>query len=182
MVTPSSKIVGDLAQFMVQNKLTKEQIVERAEDLSFPKSVIEYFQGLVGMPYGGFPEPLRTRVLKGKESLRKRAGEDLPPLDYTKLKMELFEKHGREFSEKDVMSASLYPKVFDTFEQFRKTYGPVDKLGTRVFFVGPKIAEEFPVRLVFFYHYSSHRDFKYQYHYAPFIFDGRYTAASSYKV
>ena len=61
-VTPSSKIVGDLAQYMVQNKLTREMIEERAEELSLPKSVIEFMQGDIGIPPGGFPEPLRTKV------------------------------------------------------------------------------------------------------------------------
>lgn len=58
-VTPSSKVVGDFAQFMVQNKLTPEDIMSRAEDLSFPKSVVEFLQGAIGAPHGGFPEPLR---------------------------------------------------------------------------------------------------------------------------
>jgi len=61
-VTPSSKVVGDLAQFMVQNKLTAKSLEERAEDLSFPKSVMQYMQGQMGEPPGGFPEPLRTKV------------------------------------------------------------------------------------------------------------------------
>ena len=61
-MTPSSKVVGDLAQFMVQNKLTKKMIEDRAEELSFPSSVVEYMQGLIGIPPGGFPEPLRTKV------------------------------------------------------------------------------------------------------------------------
>lgn len=63
-VTPSSKVVGDLAQFMVQNKLTAKMVEEQAEDLSFPKSVVEFLQGYLGQPYGGFPEPLRTQVRK----------------------------------------------------------------------------------------------------------------------
>ncbi|KAF7258021.1 hypothetical protein EG68_06336 [Paragonimus skrjabini miyazakii] len=61
-VTPSSKIVGDLAQFMTQNHLTPEQVIEKAEELSFPASVVEFFKGEIGLPYGGFPEPLRTKV------------------------------------------------------------------------------------------------------------------------
>ncbi len=65
-VTPSSKIVGDLAQFMVQNKLSPKEVISQAEDLSFPTSVVEYMQGLIGQPPGGFPEPLRTHILKRK--------------------------------------------------------------------------------------------------------------------
>lgn len=63
-VTPSSKIVGDLAQFMVQNNLTKETVLERADELSFPKSVIQFMQGEIGQPPYGFPEPLRTKILR----------------------------------------------------------------------------------------------------------------------
>jgi pyruvate carboxylase len=65
-VTPSSKVVGDLAQFMVQNKLSKKDVVDRAEELSFPSSVVEFMQGLIGQPPYGFPEPLRSRILKGR--------------------------------------------------------------------------------------------------------------------
>lgn len=61
-VTPSSKVVGDLAQFMVQNKLTSEDVMRKADELSFPKSVIQFMQGYIGIPYGGFPEPLRSKV------------------------------------------------------------------------------------------------------------------------
>ena len=61
-VTPSSKVVGDLAQFMVQNQLSKEDVEQRAEELSFPSSVVEFMQGYIGVPYGGFPEPLRSKV------------------------------------------------------------------------------------------------------------------------
>ena len=63
-MTPSSKIVGDLAQFMVQNKLSSEDVLDKASSLSFPTSVIEFLQGMVGQPYGGFPEPFRSQVLK----------------------------------------------------------------------------------------------------------------------
>ncbi len=61
-VTPSSKVVGDLAQFMVQNNLDEKSLLEKADELSFPSSVVEYFSGLIGQPPGGFPEPLRTKV------------------------------------------------------------------------------------------------------------------------
>ena len=66
-VTPSSKVVGDLAQFMVSQKLTEQDIYAHAETLSFPNSVLEYFQGLLGQPPYGFPEPLRTRILESKK-------------------------------------------------------------------------------------------------------------------
>lgn len=146
-VTPSSKVVGDLAQFMVQNKLNAQQVEERADELSFPKSVVEFFQGYIGQPYGGFPEPLRSRVVKNLETIDGRPGESLPPLDFDALKTELREKHGDNISDVDVMSSALYPKVFDDFANFRKEYGPVNSLPTRLFLIGPNIAEECVVEI-----------------------------------
>ena len=140
-VTPSSKIVGDLAQFMVQNNLTKETVLDRADELSFPKSVVEFLQGQIGQPPYGFPEPLRTKVLRGKPKIDKRVGEDLPSLDLAKLKQDLEEKHGRKLREVDVMSSAMFPKEFDDFERFRQAHGPVDKLNTRIFLTGLEVAE-----------------------------------------
>jgi len=93
-VTPSSKTVGDLAQFMVQNKLTAADVERQAEELSFPKSVIEFFQGQLGIPHGGFPEPLRTKILKGMKRIEGRPGASMAPLDLDKLKADLIETHG----------------------------------------------------------------------------------------
>ena len=146
-VTPSSKTVGDLAQFMVQNNLTRESVVERAEELSFPNSVIEFFQGQIGQPPYGFPEPLRSRVLRDRESVKGRPGADLPPVDFPKLKAELEEKHGRELRDEDAVSAALYPRVFDDFETFRQEYGPVDKIPTRQFLVGLEHAESVEIEI-----------------------------------
>ncbi|KAJ8308360.1 hypothetical protein KUTeg_013234 [Tegillarca granosa] len=146
-VTPSSKVVGDLAQFMVQNKLNAQMVIERAEELSFPASVIEYFQGYLGEPPGGYPEPLRTKILKGKSKISGRPGESLQPFDFEKIKETLVEKHGSIVRDVDIMSAALYPKVMEEYLEFRHLYGPVDVLQSRTFFVGPKIAEEMEVEL-----------------------------------
>ncbi|XP_058054689.1 pyruvate carboxylase, mitochondrial isoform X2 [Anopheles bellator] len=145
-VTPSSKVVGDLAQFMVQNHLTADQVLERAEELSFPKSVVEFLQGAIGTPHGGFPEPLRSRVLKDMPRIEGRPGAQLAPLDLDALKKSLLESHP-DVSDRDVMSAALYPQVTNDFLNFRDTYGPVDKLNTRVFLTGPKVGEEFEVSI-----------------------------------
>src|SRR5690606_9423088 len=88
-VTPSSRVVGDLAQFMVQNDLDEQQVVERAETLSFPQSVVDFMAGRLGQPYGGFPEPLRARVLKGETPMEGRPGATLPPRDLEALRAEL---------------------------------------------------------------------------------------------
>ncbi|KAL5017741.1 hypothetical protein ScPMuIL_005172, partial [Solemya velum] len=147
-VTPSSKVVGDLAQFMVQNKLTAQMVIDRAEELSFPLSVVEYFQGYLGEPPGGYPEPLRTKILsRGQVKIEGRPGETMAPLDFSKLKEELIEKHGNTVRDVDVMSAALYPKVLDDYLDFRSKYGPVEQLETKIFFVGPKMAQECEVEI-----------------------------------
>jgi len=144
-VTPSSKIVGDLAQFMVQNNLTADEVRTKAASLSFPTSVIEYFQGYIGQPHGGFPEPLRSDILQNLPRIEGRPGESMQPLDFDKLKSEL-ELGGHEnITDYDVMSAAMYPKEAKDFFKFRQQYGPVNKLDTRHFLVGPEMGEEFDV-------------------------------------
>uniref|UniRef100_U5EW27 Pyruvate carboxylase n=1 Tax=Corethrella appendiculata TaxID=1370023 RepID=U5EW27_9DIPT len=141
-VTPSSKVVGDLAQFMVQNHLTAEQVKSRAEELSFPKSVVEFLQGAIGEPYGGFPEPLRSNILKDMPRIKGRPGASLNPLDFEKLKSDLKESHP-DVTDRDVMSAALYPQVTNDYLNFKDDYGPVDKLETKTFLIGPKVGEDF---------------------------------------
>ncbi|CAL8080811.1 unnamed protein product [Orchesella dallaii] len=142
-VTPSSKVVGDFAQFMAQNKLSAQDVLDKAEDLSFPKSVVEFMQGSIGQPHGGFPEPLRSKILKGLHPIEGRPGEHLPAFDFEKTKQELIEKFGPRLRDVDVMSYAMYPQVATDFFDFRDTYGPADKLETRIFLVGPKVGEEF---------------------------------------
>ncbi|KAL6118700.1 pc [Pungitius sinensis] len=146
-VTPSSKIVGDLAQFMVQNNLTRAEVEERADELSFPLSVVEFLQGYIGIPHGGFPEPFRSKVLKSLTRIEGRPGASLPPMDFKALEEGLRSAHGDDITPEDVMSAAMYPKVFQEFREFTANFGPVDCLGTRLFLDGPKIAEEFEVEL-----------------------------------
>ncbi|XP_020279245.1 pyruvate carboxylase, mitochondrial isoform X2 [Pseudomyrmex gracilis] len=145
-VTPSSKVVGDLAQFMVQNKLTADDVLKKAEELSFPKSVVEFLQGAIGEPHGGFPEPLRSKVLKDIPRIQGRPGASLAPLDFPALKKELQESHPH-VSEKDVMSAALYLQVTKDYLSFKERYGPVDKLETKIFLTGPKVGEVFDVTI-----------------------------------
>ncbi|KAM4721779.1 pyruvate carboxylase, mitochondrial [Rhinophrynus dorsalis] len=145
-VTPSSKIVGDLAQFMVHNGLTREQVETMADELSFPLSVVEYLQGYVGIPYGGFPEPLRSKVLKDLPRIEGRPGATLPPMDFSKLEEGVRSKYD-DITPEDIMSAAMYPKVFEEYKDFSTQFGPVECLNTRLFLEGPKIAEEFEVEL-----------------------------------
>jgi pyruvate carboxylase len=141
-VTPSSKVVGDLAQFMVQNDLTEDDVLERAETLSFPQSVVQFFQGYLGQPHGGFPEPLRAKVLRGQAPLPGRPGASLPPLDLEALRRDLEQRHGRPVRDVDVMSAALYPKVFDEFVAFQEEYSDVSVLPTRCFLAPLELGEE----------------------------------------
>ncbi|XP_073946013.1 pyruvate carboxylase isoform X1 [Choristoneura fumiferana] len=145
-VTPSSKVVGDLAQFMVQNKLTAKDIEEKAEELSFPKSVVEFLQGAIGQPHGGYPEPLRSKVLKDMQRIEGRPGAEMPPLDFDKLKKELQETYP-SVTDYDVMSAAMYPQVAKDFFRIREKYGPVKHLDTKTFLVGPQVGDIIEVKI-----------------------------------
>ncbi|KAI5794709.1 carbamoyl-phosphate synthase L chain, ATP binding domain-containing protein [Pyronema domesticum] len=146
-VTPTSKVVGDLAQFMVSNKLTPEEVIEKAETLDFPGSVLDFLEGLMGQPFGGFPEPLRTRALRDtRRKLSERPGKSLPPLDLAKIKAELEEKYGFA-SECDVAAYVMYPKVFQDYKDFCSKYGDLSVLPTKYFLARPEIGEEFGVEI-----------------------------------
>jgi len=146
-VTPSSKVVGDMAQFMVQNDLDETAVVDQAETLSFPRSVVEFFQGHLGQPYGGFPEPLRTRVVRDLPTVIGRPGAAFEPLDFEQLRKDLREKHGPGLRDVDVISAALYPKVFEEFLAFRESYADVSVLPTRNFLSRMAIGEEISVEI-----------------------------------
>merc|ERR1711881_172623 len=129
-VTPTSKVVGDLAQFMVSNNLTEEDVIKKAEQLDFPSSVLEFFEGLMGQPYGGFPEPLRSHALRDRRKLDKRPGLTLEPLDLAKIKKDIYNKYG-SVTECDVASYAMYPKVFEDYRTFIQKYGDLSVLPTR---------------------------------------------------
>ena len=136
-VTPSSKVTGDLAQFIVANNLTEQEVIDKASTLSFPKSVIEYFQGYLGIPPFGFPEPLRSRVIAGKTiegtnglvQFEGRPGADLAPFDFDDAKSKLNEKWGSSTAkgagirDVDVMSHAMYPAVYDQYMEFKDAFG-----------------------------------------------------------
>jgi len=146
-VTPSSKVVGDMALFMVQNGLNEENILEKGQRLDFPDSVIQFFQGYLGQPPGGFPKPLQDVVLKGREAFTARPGELLPPVDFAQVKQELEGKIGRPASELDVLSYIMYPQVFLQYDQSLKEYGDLSYLDTPTFFYGLRPGEETAVSI-----------------------------------
>lgn len=141
-VTPSSKMVGDLAIFMVQNDLTPENIVERGDALTFPDSVVSYFKGMMGQPAWGFPEDLQRVVLKGEEPLTCRPGEILPPIDFDEVRktMEPF-MHDELINMRAMLSYCLYPKVYEEYRAHRKEYGYLMRMGSHVFFNGMAVGE-----------------------------------------
>lgn len=141
-VTPSSKVVGDLAQFMVANKLSAKEVDERADELDFPVSVVEFFQGFLGTPPGGFPEPLRTKAIRNKERVDGRRGAQLAPLDFTKIRKDLQDKFKRPMSETDAVSWAMYPKVFEDFQNFITEFGDLSRMATRDFLGKPQVGKE----------------------------------------
>jgi pyruvate carboxylase len=146
-VTPSSKMVGDLALFMLTNNLSPADLVERARELSFPESVVGYFAGDIGQPPGGFPKQLQEAVLKGRKPLTGRPGDSLPPVDLEKIRREVEGKIGRPASETDVISYLMYPKVLVDYATFTKKYGDVSPVPTDVMFYGLRKGEETEVEI-----------------------------------
>ncbi|WP_225072345.1 pyruvate carboxylase [Desulfuromonas sp. CSMB_57] len=141
-VTPSSKIVGDMAMFMVQNNLQPEDVYERGQELTFPQGVVDFFKGMIGQPVGGFPEKLQKIILKGEQPITCRPGEFLEPVDFAAKQQELERKLGHPVSERDVVTAVLYPGVFEEFDKHREEYQDTSVLPTPVFFYGMDLGDE----------------------------------------
>lgn len=146
-VTPSSKVVGDLAQFMVSSQLTKKDVEEQADKLDFPNSVVEYFQGFLGPPPGGFPEPLRSKIIRDKPRIEGRPGLTMKPYDFGKAREDLIAKYGKGITSTDVLSHCMYPKVFEEFRTFLDKYGDLSTLPTRYFLRKPGVGEELQVSI-----------------------------------
>ncbi len=135
-VTPSSKMVGDMAIFMVKNDLTPENIYERAKHMAFPDSVVSYFQGMMGQPEHGFPKELQKLVLKDVVPITARPGELLPPEDLEAHGEYLKEKYNFEPTNRDKVSYALYPDVFENYIKYYLENGDVSRMGSDVFFHG----------------------------------------------
>ncbi|KMM38803.1 pyruvate carboxylase [Guptibacillus hwajinpoensis] len=146
-VTPSSKVVGDMALYMVQNNLTEDDVYDRGESLDFPDSVVELFQGYLGQPYEGFPKELQQIILKGREPITTRPGELLEPVNFTDLKETLYHKLNRQVTSHDLISYALYPKVYLDYEDVRDMFGDVSVLDTPTFLYGMRLGEEVEVEI-----------------------------------
>lgn len=135
-VTPSSKAVGDMAIFMIQNGLDAHNIYEKGAELAYPDSVVSYFSGMMGQPQNGFPEPLQKLVLKGEKAITCRPGELLKEEDFAADQLYLENKYKRDFSPEEVISYSLYPKVYEEFLDYTVKNGDLSKMNSAVFFHG----------------------------------------------
>ncbi|MFB7140553.1 pyruvate carboxylase [Gottfriedia sp. NPDC056225] len=144
-VTPSSKVVGDMALFMVQNNLDEDSVYEKGENIDFPDSVIEFFEGQLGQPHGGFPKSLQRIILKGRQPLTERAGESLKPIDFKDVEEYLFRSLNRQVTNFDILAYCLYPKVFMDYQKNVESYGDLSVLDTPTFFHGMKLDEEIKV-------------------------------------
>ncbi|MEM7544120.1 MAG: pyruvate carboxylase [Pseudomonadota bacterium] len=146
-VTPSSKVVGDMALAMVSAGKTRAD-VEGAGDFAFPDSVVDFFRGGLGQPPGGFPVALQAKVLKGEEPLTVRPGKDMPPVDLEAVRSEVeAELNGFKVDDEDLCGYLMYPKVYLDYMGRHRDYGPVRVLPTLTYFYGMTDGEEVGIEL-----------------------------------
>ncbi|MBV0891102.1 pyruvate carboxylase [Paracoccus sp. Z118] len=142
-VTPSSKVVGDMALMMVAQGLTPAQVTDPAVEVSFPDSVLDMMRGNLGQPPGGWPEALQRKVLKGEPPITDRPGAHLEPVDIEAARAKLSDElEGRRVDDEDLNGYLMYPKVFLDYMGRHRTYGPVRTLPTRNFFYGMEPGDE----------------------------------------
>ena len=141
-VTPSSKVVGDMALYLVSNGLTTMDVLERGEQVSFPASVQSFFRGDLGQPVGGFPKRLQEIVLKDEQPFTDRPNEHLAPIDLEKEFAAFQEKFDKERRFRDFLSYQLYPKVYEDYYKHYEQFSDVSKIPTRLFFYSLPQGEE----------------------------------------
>lgn len=146
-VTPSSKVVGDFALFLVRNNLSVDDIYDKSDTLSYPDSVVSFFKGMLGQPYGGFPYRLQKAVLKDEKPITERPGDALAPYDFEAAHAELKNTFGRDFNNEEVLAYALYPAVFKDFVKFTAEYGDPSVFDTKSFFYPLRKEEEIEVRI-----------------------------------
>jgi pyruvate carboxylase len=141
-VTPTSKVVGDMALMMVTSGLSAAQVQDPATEIAFPESVVSLFRGELGQPYGGFPPALQQRILQGSDALTVRPGEVLPPIDLQQVRAQIDAKGWRAVTDEEFASYLMYPKVFLDYLNNRLEYGQVSVLPTSQFFYGMEPGDE----------------------------------------
>jgi len=146
-VTPSSKVVGDLALMMVAGDITADEVVDPRKEIAFPESVVQMMRGDLGQPPGGWPEALQKKILKGQTPITVRPGSLIPPADLDAEKKRAEEAIGHAPSDHELASWLMYPKVFTEFAKAADHYGPVAVLPTPVYFYGLPVGEEILVEI-----------------------------------
>ncbi len=146
-VTPSSKVVGDMALMMVTSGLSPEEVADPEHDIAFPESVIQFFRGEMGRPPGGFPKALQDKVLKGEKPIEGRPGAHMEPVDLEAARKEAEKKVHRHVTDAELASHLMYPRVFEDYAGHRREFGDVSVLPTPVFFYGMEEGEEIAVDL-----------------------------------
>ena len=146
-VTPSSKVVGDMALMMVAQGLTRAQVENPGIDVVFPESVVEMLKGDIGQPHGGWPLALQKKVLKGDTPFTTRPGAGMAAVDLEATRIKLSADLGQAVDDEDLNGYLMYPKVFMDYMTRHKTYGPVRSLPTKAFFYGMEPGEEITVEL-----------------------------------
>ncbi len=146
-VTPTSKVIGDMAVMMVTSGLTREQVLDPAVEMAFPESVVQFFRGELGQPLGGFPPGLQKKVLGGRAPLTVRPGELLPSADLQAERAAAEARAGRSITEFELASHLMYPKVFAEYAAERAAFGDVSMLPTAVFFYGMQSGQEINIDL-----------------------------------
>jgi pyruvate carboxylase len=148
-VTPSSKVVGDMALFLMANELKPADLLQLPEnhDISLPNSVVEMLSGALGFPPGGWPKKLQKIVLRGQAPLKGRPSASLPPANFEVEQEQLEKKVGHAVKKDALLSYLLYPDVYLKYDQFRETYSDVSVLPTMAFFYGLKPAEEITIEI-----------------------------------
>jgi pyruvate carboxylase len=146
-VTPSSKIVGDMAMFLVKNNLQPEDVYAEGADYAFPESVVGFFKGMIGQPYQGFPKELQKIILKGQEPITCRPGDLLEPIDFEAERAKVAAKVGHPVSDKDLMSYIMYPSVYTEFDKQRQEYSDTSVIPTPIFFYGLEPGQETSIEI-----------------------------------
>lgn len=141
-VTPSSKVVGDMAMFLVKNNLQPADVFTTKEELAFPESVVGMFKGMLGQPYQGWPQDLQKIILKDQQPITCRPGELLEPVDFDEERLKLEEKLGHKIDDKALISAILYPNVFPEFDRHRQEFSDTSVIPTPIFFYGLEPGQE----------------------------------------
>ncbi|WP_204123093.1 pyruvate carboxylase [Lacticaseibacillus mingshuiensis] len=146
-VTPSSKVVGDMALFLLQNHLTPEDVLDHGETIDFPASVVDFFAGDLGQPVGGFPPVLQEKILKGRKPLTTRPGALAKPVDLAAVKQALIEAGVHEPTDEMVLAEIMYPDVLRQYRANQLVYGPVTTLDSPTYFEGMRLGERIHIRV-----------------------------------